>query len=126
MDLGGTTVYNGPMRYRFGKHQRITHRPTIDALFAKGQRRGDRSVLLIVQPRDEADSPSRLLTAVSKKHGNAVARNRLKRLCREAFRLSQYEIPAGYDIAMLPRAGYPSTADALRESLVSLMAEAQR
>ena len=126
MDLGGRTVYNGSMRYRFGKHQRITHRPTIDALFATGQRRGDRSVLLIVQPRDEADSPSRLLTAVSKKHGNAVARNRLKRLCREAFRLSQHEVPAGYDIAMLPRAGYPHTADALRASLVELMSEPQR
>lgn len=46
---------------------------------------------------------TRLGISASKKYGPSVARNRFKRLVREAFRLNQHLIPAGWDIIVKPR-----------------------
>ncbi len=52
----------------------------------------------------------------------AVLRNRLKRLAREAFRLRQNEIPAGYDYILIftqkmPKKGTEPNAAAKKEAL---------
>lgn len=44
---------------------------------------------------------SRLGVAATRKLGGAVVRNRAKRLVRELFR--QAEVPAGFDIVVIPR-----------------------
>jgi ribonuclease P protein component len=49
---------------------------------------------------NETDKP-RLGISVSKGCGNAVVRNHIKRLVREAFRLEQHNIPAGYDYLLI-------------------------
>ncbi len=45
----------------------------------------------------------RLGLSVSRTVGNAVVRNRWKRLLREAFRLCRAELPPGIDLVVVPR-----------------------
>ncbi len=45
----------------------------------------------------------RLGLTVSKKMGNAVARNRIKRVVREYFRLHQYDFELPLDIIVIPK-----------------------
>lgn len=57
------------------------------------------------------DSPyNRLGISVGKKQGKAVVRNRIKRVFRAAYRLSETDFPIGYDIVFMAR-GEGAAAD---------------
>jgi ribonuclease P protein component len=61
---------------------------------------------------------ARLGVSVGTKHGNAVRRNRIKRVFRAAFRQTQNVLPIGFDYVLVPRKGVKeyTTAD-IREAL---------
>jgi ribonuclease P protein component len=69
---------------------------------------------------------ARLGIMVSRRHGSAVARNRLKRLLREAFRLSRAELPAGVDLVCTVQPGVALGLSAALESLRVLARRAAR
>jgi ribonuclease P protein component len=68
----------------------------------------------------------RLGLSVSRKAGNAVRRNRLRRLYREAFRLTRHEMPTGLDLVLIPRKPEEPTLEALKKSLPRLVGHAAR
>jgi ribonuclease P protein component len=58
---------------------------------------------VIVDARKNNSSYSRLGITVSRHYGQAVQRNRFKRIVREAFRLCRLELQSGFDLNVKPR-----------------------
>jgi ribonuclease P protein component len=68
----------------------------------------------------------RLGLSVSRKFGKAPQRNRLRRLYREAFRLTRSEMPGGLDIVLIPRTAEEPALDELKRSLPRLVKQLAR
>lgn len=105
-------------RYRLRKSQHLRDGADFDAIYGLKQRAGDNHLLIFAR-RNGLDW-TRFGLSVSRKHGNAVKRNRIKRLLREAFRLSQHELPAGLDLILIPRQHSGADLDDFRASLLSI------
>ena len=86
----------------FSKAQRVRRRAEFQQVFDTGIRVSSRffTLLLTRQPGQVA----RLGIVASRKLGDAVRRNRAKRLIREVFRLNQpLQGGAGVDLVVIPR-----------------------
>ena len=106
-------------RLRFGAELRLRSKLQFDALYASGRRLDDRFFGLRVKPNGLGHARIGLAVAV-KTAGNGVARNRLRRLVRESFRLAQHELPA---VDVVVSAKFPSReapAATLHASLAAL------
>lgn len=119
-------VNDQPQRAKLsaGRHFRLTRAEEIDRVFAAGRRASDGSMTLLAL--SNSLERSRAAVAVGRRHGSAVRRNRVKRLCREAFRLTRAELPIGWDYVLLPRPGREVRLDGLRESLRALARRIER
>lgn len=85
--------------HRFTKQLRLLRPSEFQAVFDARCAAADGSVRLFGTAN--ALGHPRLGLAVSRKVGNAVVRNRWKRMIREAFRLAQHELPA-LDLVCIP------------------------
>ncbi len=89
-------------RQTFRPHERIKHPDDFRRAFER--RRSESDGILVVYGVENGRAHPRLGISVSrKKIRDATARNRVKRLIREAFRLSKAELPPGVDLIVLPR-----------------------
>ena len=84
---------------RFRKEDRLLKRPEFVRISNTGTRVHNRHFLVIYLPGDR--ERSRIGITVTKKVGNAVVRNRLKRLVREYFRTHRSRVPAHLDINLI-------------------------
>lgn len=92
-------------------------------LFRKGKRVYSSAVTVIYSP---ARGSTLMGIAISKKHGKAVRRNRLKRLVRAAFRRHSDLLNGDYSIVILPRPAESYSYAEIEKNLCSCLKRMQR
>jgi ribonuclease P protein component len=111
-----------PNAFRPHEHLR---RPT-DFRRVYERRRSVSDGWLIVYACENGLPHVRLGLSVSRKMGQATHRNRLRRLYREAFRLTRSEMPVGLDLVLIPRGPQEPPLEELKRSLPRLVNQVAR
>jgi ribonuclease P protein component len=114
-----------PRSFRFPQHLRLKTPAQFKSVYDRKRSVSD-GTLVVYAAANGLPHP-RVGLSVSRKVGNAVVRNRFKRLFREAFRLLQHDLPPGYDFILIPRSGSAEpTLEQVKASLAKLAADAAR
>lgn len=102
-------------RAELPKHARLLNAADFDRVFDKSVRSSDQFFTVLARPNDL--EYSRLGMAISKRRVKlSVVRNRLKRIVRENFRLSQQDYSVDY-VVMAGKKGAIATNQELKKSL---------
>ena len=83
---------------------RVKKRAHVQMTQERGRKHHTLNFLVVVLPRGD-EGPPRLGITVTKKVGNAVQRNRIKRIVREVFRRERTRFPTGCDIVWIAKHG---------------------
>lgn len=94
-------------RYLLPRSARLIRQVDFRRVYGRGARAHGKAMVVVALHRDRLGPASavdhRLGLAVSKEHGGAVRRNKLKRILREAFRLERPGLPGSFDLVLIPR-----------------------
>ena len=97
-----TDTQDAPARLMFRRRHRLSKDADYKAVYDARVRKSDGPLTFYTLPNGLGHP--RLGLSVGRKAGNAVTRNRFKRLLRESFRHLQHELPGSYDIVAVVRA----------------------
>ena len=119
------------MHFFFPKVQRVLRSGDFTRVLRKGTCVADGTLVLYALPAEElATRPntdaSRLGVTIPKKTGNAVVRNRWKRLIRESFRTQLDQVPTGFDFIVRPKKGAEPVWAEIQKSIPRLTQKAAR
>lgn len=95
--------------------RRISGEKTFSRIFNARNSASNRH--LIVYALSNSLAYPRIGLSVGRKVGGAVIRNRVKRLLREAFRLEQTSLTAGYDYVFVARPAEPPSLETYRAAI---------
>jgi ribonuclease P protein component len=110
-------------KLRFQKAMRLTHALEYQRAYKRNARK-HAGPLVVFGYAAGLDHP-RLGLAASRRVGNAVKRNRIKRRLREAFRLEQRRLPS-IDLVVRVRPHDPMSVDDYREWLLGAARRVQQ
>jgi ribonuclease P protein component len=94
------------------RRHRLSRSRDFDAVYRQGRSASTRFLVLYWFDREDDPAEPRLGLAVPKAAGNAVARNRIKRQLREAWRERLEGIPPGRDYVLIAKPGLPEAVEA--------------
>ncbi len=115
--------------FGFPKSAHLLRSTEFDRVFRRRCSLADAMIIVYACENEDDETVrqgARLGLAVSRKCGNAVVRNRWKRTLREAFRLTQHELPQRMDLVVLPRPQATPKVGRLQASLKALCWRLQR
>ena len=116
--------YRSPTVPRFRPHEHLKRPADFQAAYDRRRSAADNT--LVVYARENGLPHSRVGLSVSRKFGTAVRRNRIRRLMREAFRLTKDDLPKGFDFVLIPRPLDDYSLESIQASLVKLVRQAVR
>ena len=100
-------------RATFRRHERINDPRDFRRAFERKRSASD-AALVVHGAENGLDHPRLGISISRKRVRRATDRNRVKRLLREAFRLSKARLPAGIDLVVVPRGSKLTFDDAMR------------
>lgn len=86
------------------KTQALSENHRFRALYRRGKSKAGRFIVVYTM-KNRSGGVNRLGITVSKKLGNAVTRNRIRRRIKEAYRINETNFKNGYDIVIVARHG---------------------
>jgi ribonuclease P protein component len=112
------------LRNRFRRSQRLAGAGVFKSVIDARARADEGAITLHAMPG--ATPITRIGISIGRRIGCAAKRNRIKRLLREAYRLSQHELtraaPGPYDVVIVVKPHEPLALDAYQVRLASALA----